>query len=60
MGTYQKLHVQVGADLLQKDDNAKLLVRYWLGTDSSEAIVQEMEFSESYRETSSMVEPLGV
>lgn len=59
MGTYQKLHVQVGADLLQKDDNAKLLVRYWLGTDSSEAIVQEMEFSESYRETSSMGGTVG-
>ena len=45
-------NVQAGAELLQKDENAKLLVRYWLGNDKNNAIVQEMEFSESYKEDS--------
>lgn len=45
-------NVQAGAELLQKDENAKLLVRYWLGNDKNNAIVQEMEFSKSYKEDS--------
>ena len=49
-GVTQKLNVQVGADLLQKDENAKLLVRYWIGKDKSKAVTQEIEFSESYKE----------
>ena len=59
LGTYKKLKVQVGADLSQKDENAKLLVRYWLGTDESKAIVQEIDFSESYREASIMGGTVG-
>lgn len=53
-GVTQKLNIQAGAELLQKDENAKLLIRYWLGTDRSKAVVQEMNFSESYREASIM------
>ena len=51
--------VTVGADMLQKDENAKLLVRYWRGTNKSAAVVQEMDFSESYRETSIMGGTVG-
>ena len=47
-------HVQVGADLLQKDEKAKLLARYWFGDDRSESVVQEIEFSEAYQETNLM------
>ena len=47
-------HIQVGADLLQKDENAKLLVRYWLGNERNEAIVQEIDFSEAYQITNQM------
>ena len=47
-------HIQVGADLLQKDENAKLLVRYWLGNERNEAIVQEIDFSEAYQITNKM------
>lgn len=49
----QDLKVQVGADLLQEDKDAKLLVRYWLGSDKSKAVVQEMSFSKSYKEEDS-------
>ena len=42
-----KQHIQVGAELLQKDENAKLLVRYWVGNDRNKAAVQEMNFSET-------------
>lgn len=51
--------VTIGADMLQKDENAKLLVRYWRGTDKSAAVIQEMNFSESYRETSMMGGTVG-
>ena len=51
-GTGQ-IYAQVGADLLQKDDKAKLLVRYWLGTEKENAIVQEMDFSEAHLKTNS-------
>ena len=51
--------VTIGADMLQKDENAKLLVRYWRGTDKSSAVIQEMNFSESYRETSMMGGTVG-
>lgn len=47
-------HIQVAADLLQKDENAKLLVRYWLGNDRNETIVQEIDFSEAYQITNQM------
>lgn len=47
-------HIQVAADLLQKDENAKLLVRYWLGNDRNETIVQEIDFSEVYQITNQM------
>lgn len=40
-----KNYVRVGAELLQKDENAKLLVRYWLGSDRDNAIVEKMDFS---------------
>ena len=46
-------HIQVAADLLQKDENAKLLVRYWLGNDRNETIVQEIDFSEAYQDNKS-------
>ena len=49
-----KRNVLLGADMLQKDENAKLLVRYWMGADRSNAIVQELEFSEAYQETNKM------
>ena len=55
----RKRNIQVGADLLQKDEGAKLLIRYWMGTDRSKAVVQEMNFSESYRETSMMGGTVG-
>lgn len=45
--------IQVGADLLQEDKDAKLLVRYWIGADKSKAVVQEMNFSKSYKEKNS-------
>ena len=51
--------VKVGAELLQKDEDAKLLVRYWRGTDRNNAVVKEMNFSESYRETSMMGGTVG-
>lgn len=47
-------HIQVAADLLQKDENAKLLVRYWLGNDRNETIVQKIDFSEAYQITNQM------
>ena len=47
-------HIQVAADLLQKDEKAKLLVRYWLGNDRNETIVQEIDFSEAYQITNQM------
>ena len=46
-GVTMKCNVNVGAELLQNDENAKLLVRYWLGNDDSKAVVQEMDFSKS-------------
>ena len=49
-----KLNVQVGADLLKEDKEAKLLVRYWLGKNKDHAVMQEMEFSEAYQETNVM------
>ena len=52
-------HVQVGADLLQKDEKAKLLARYWFGDDRSESVVQEIEFSEAYQETNLMGAKFG-
>lgn len=45
--------IQVGADLLQEDKDAKLLVRYWLGSDKSKAVVQKMNFSKSYKQENS-------
>ena len=50
---YEILKIQVGADLLQEDKDAKLLVRYWIGADKSKAVVQEMNFSKSYKEKNS-------
>ena len=47
---FAEYHVQAGAELLQEDENAKLLVRYWLGNDRDNATVQEMNFSKSYKE----------
>ena len=55
----RKRNIQVGADLLQKDEGAKLLIRYWMGTDRSKAVVQEMDFSESYRKESTMGGTVG-
>lgn len=55
----RKRKIQVGADLLQKDEEAKLLIRYWMGTDRSKAVVQEMDFSESYRKESTMGGTVG-
>ena len=55
----RKRNIQVGADLLQKDEEAKLLIRYWMGTDRSKAVVQEMDFSESYRKESTMGGTVG-
>lgn len=49
-GVTMKCNVNVGAELLQNDENAKLLVRYWLGNDDSKAVVQEMDFSKSFME----------
>lgn len=43
-------HVQVGAELAQEDEKAQLFVRYWLGNDKNNAIVQKMNFSKSYKE----------
>ena len=42
--------VQVGAELAQEDEKAQLFVRYWLGNDKNNAIVQKMIFSKSYKE----------
>lgn len=55
----RKRHIQVGADLLQKDEGAKLLIRYWMGTDRNKAVVQKMDFSESYRKESTMGGTVG-
>ena len=46
---FANFHVQAGAELLREDENAKLLVRYWLGNNRDNAIVQEMNFSKSYK-----------
>lgn len=55
-----KQNVQVGAELLQKDENAKLLVRYWVGNDRNTAAVQEMKFSETtYAATTDEPEIIG-
>ena len=55
----RKRNIQVGADMLQKDEGAKLLIRYWMGTDRNKAVVQEMDFSESYRKESTMGGTVG-
>jgi len=47
----RKRNVLVGADLLQKDENAKLLVRYWFGDDKKNATVEKIDFSEAFRDT---------
>lgn len=54
LSSYQKKNVQVGADLLNKDEGARLLVRYWLGEDKDNAIVEELNFSESYQQANAM------
>lgn len=51
---FANFHVQAGAELLREDENAKLLVRYWLGNNRDNAIVQEMNFSKSYKENSAL------
>lgn len=51
---FAHFHVQAGAELLREDENAKLLVRYWLGNNRDNAIVQEMNFSKSYKENSAL------
>lgn len=40
----------MGAELAQEDEKAQLFVRYWLGNDKNNAIVQKMNFSKSYKE----------
>ena len=54
LSSTQKQYAQVGAEMLQKDEEAKLLVRYWLGQDRENAIVQEIGFSEAYQEANAM------
>ena len=49
-GDSDEEHVQVGAELAQEDEKAQLFVRYWLGNDKNNAIVQKMNFSKSYKE----------
>ena len=49
-GDSAEQHVQVGAELAQEDEKAQLFVRYWLGNDKNNAIVQKMNFSKSYKE----------
>lgn len=44
--------IQVGADLLQKDEDAKLLVRYWFGDNKTAAVVENIDFSEAYQKES--------
>lgn len=39
-------NLYVGATMLDSDENAKLLVRYWDGTDVRKSIVTEMPFAE--------------
>lgn len=51
---FANFHVQAGAELLREDENAKLLVRYWLGNNRDNAIVQEMNFSKSYKKNSAL------
>lgn len=51
---FAHFHVQAGAELLREDENAKLLVRYWLGNNRDNAIVQEMNFSKSYKKNSAL------
>ena len=47
LSSFLSMNVQVGADLLQKDEQAKLLIRYWLGDDKDNALAQEMKFTEA-------------
>lgn len=54
LSSFLSMNVQVGADLLQKDEQAKLLIRYWLGDDKDNALAQEMKFTEAYQETNAM------
>lgn len=46
----RKRNVLIGADLLQEDENAKLLVRYWFGDDKKNAVVEKIDFSEAFQD----------
>ena len=48
--TLRKAYLSVGAELLQKDEEAKVLVKYWKGNDEKNAIIQQVDFSKSFRE----------
>ena len=45
LSSFLTLPVQVGAELLQNDEEAKLMIRYWRGDDRNNALVQEIDFS---------------
>ena len=53
--TMRKRNVLVGADLLQKDENAKLLVRYWFGDDKKNAVVEKIEFSDAFQDAKTKI-----
>ena len=46
----RKRNVLVGAEMLKKDENAKLLVRYWFGNNKDDAVVEKVDFSEAFRD----------